>query len=104
MGKKDKVRVAAIQIQYPDGDEKQLSVEDARELFKQLEGLFGEKIQYIPGAPVIIERDRYPWRPLWTDRGTGTLRAGELPPPTQPLVWCCEQDLKTGIDSSVSMV
>lgn len=53
-----KVKVSDIVIQYPDGESKQVSVADARELHKQLDELFGKKNVTMPTAPVIIERDR----------------------------------------------
>ena len=91
MGKKDKVKVAAIQIQYPDGDVKQLSLDDAKELFEQLEGLFGSKTTYLPSQPVIIERERYPWRPMWHS-STGTTEQLKIDTPVEtPKVWCCSE-------------
>ena len=87
-----KVKVAAIQIQYPDGSVKQVSVEDARELHCQLNELFGSPAS---PAPIIIERDRVVERdrwPWWYDDVTcgdvpGTLQA----PPALPQIWCCAE-------------
>ena len=89
MGKKDKVKVAAIQIQYPDGDVKQLSLDDAKELFEQLEGLFGSKTTYLPSQPLIIERERYPWRPVWYSSTDVTTQLKIDTPVETPKVWCC---------------
>ena len=82
-----KVQVAAIQIQYPDGEVKQLSIDDARELFKELEGLFGSKTTYLPSTPVVIERDRYPWSTFLYDQSLQPVV--DEPPPKTPKVWCC---------------
>ena len=84
----DKVKVSAIQIQYPDGESKQLTLEEARELYNQLEGLFGDKTTYVPSAPIIIERDRYPLVPRWTDH---TLRS-DSPLTNLPQIWCCTEE------------
>ena len=88
MGKKDKVKVAAIQIQYPDGEVKQVSIEDAKALFQQLEELFGEKTVVVPSQPVIIERDRWPrWQTI--DWGKPVMQD---PLPHEELqVWCCAE-------------
>ncbi len=83
MGKK--VKVAAIQIQYPDGDVKQVSVEDARDLYQQLDELFGDKTVYVPGQPVVVERDRYPFRPMWTSPPPSICET----PVEKATVWMC---------------
>lgn len=84
-----KVKVAAIQIQYPDGRVEQLLIEDAKALYEQLGDLFGEKES--PPAPIIIERERYPrWRPLI---GTPPIEIGDNTSPYErPQVWFCEGD------------
>lgn len=79
MGKK--VKVSAIQIQYPDGDVKQLTVEDARELYKQLDDLFG-KVYVQPQQPIIIERREWP---RWTSPPVTI----DAPKPLAPQIWCC---------------
>jgi hypothetical protein len=84
-----KLKVAAIQIQYPDGEVKQVSIEDAKELFKQLEELFGDKTVVVPSTPVIIERDRWPrWQPMFTD-STPVVR--DPSSHESPQVWCCAE-------------
>ena len=83
-----KVKVAAIQIQYPDGEVKQVSVDDAKELYRQLHDLFGEKVVYQPSVPVIIERERWPrWTPYWTDTTQPVIDI--TGPPERPTIWCC---------------
>lgn len=82
-----KVKVAAIQIQCPDGDVKQVSIEDARELYKQLDELFGEAC-VPPMQPIVIERREWPrWKPLWVS-GNEPIRT-DSPAPQLPQVWCC---------------
>lgn len=78
---KKKARVSAIQIEYADGESKQLSVEDARALYEQLHELFGENTVVVPSVPKIIdfERERqpepwkrtpwYPAAPVWMAGG-----------------------------------
>lgn len=89
-----KVKVASITVQYPDGDTKDISIEDAKQLFKQLEELFGDKTAVVPSMPVFIERDRWP---RWYDH-TMTPQPffnSPSPSPTTPTpfirpleVWC----------------
>ncbi len=82
---KNKVKVSSIQIQYPDGEVKQVSIDDAQELYKQLEKLFGEKTQYIPSKPIYIARDRWPyWREQFFTAGEG-----DTGNPSTPKIWCC---------------
>ncbi len=82
-----KVELGAIQIQYPDGTVKQLSLDHARELHKQLDELFGEKIKYVPSAPVTIFRDKWPsWRP-YSHFGSNT--TSDYTPVSKPTVFCC---------------
>lgn len=83
MGKK--VKVASIEIRYPDGSAKQVSIEDARELYTQLKELFGEKVVNVPATPVIIERERWPrWTPDVRDNTTMVPE----PMPKRPQIWC----------------
>lgn len=85
----EKIKVAAIQIQYPDGEVKQISVEDAKALFQQLEELFGSKTVVMPSTPIVIERDRWPrWQPMWVHE-TPIVR--DPLPHEAPQVWCCTE-------------
>lgn len=55
-----KVQVSSIEITYPRGGSKKMSVDEARDLYRQLRELFGEKD---PGSTIVIEKDRWPyWR------------------------------------------
>ena len=62
-----KLKLTRIELETKDGKKVGLSLEEARELYNQLNELFGSK--YVPSAPVIIERGCYPWRdpynPYW---------------------------------------
>ena len=78
----EKVEITAIKIQYPDGDVKHLSLEDARVLYKQLDELFGFRVVR---EPVYIEETHWKER-IWRGKGIGN------PPPKLPEVWCCTQD------------
>ena len=73
-----KVKVSSMTIELKDGRKIELGIDDARELYKNLEDLFGTKV-FTSAAPVIIERDRWypPYRPLWTciDNSAGKYEA-----------------------------
>ena len=77
---KNKLRLTKIELETKDGKKVELSIEEAKELHDQLHELFGAK--FVPFAPIIIERDRYPW-PRWAEAPcTGT------PYPRLPQIWC----------------
>ena len=85
-----KVKVASITIEYPDGDIKELSVENARELYRQLNELFGVPAISLPPGPIIIERERWPrWREPFTVNSPHTQPATFSPSPIEnPRIWC----------------
>jgi len=65
-----KLRLTSITLETKGGKEIELTIDEARELHKQLHELFGTKERIFPPAPVIIERDRWAppyWRypPTW---------------------------------------
>ena len=64
-----KLKLTKIELETKDGKTISLSLDEAKELHDQLHDLFGTK--YIPSTPIVIERDRYPWRdpyrPYWYD-------------------------------------
>lgn len=63
----NKLKLKTIKLETADGKTVELSLAEAKDLHDQLHELFGTK--YIPNAPVVIERDRYPWpyTPRWTE-------------------------------------
>ena len=68
-----KLQLTKIALETKDGKKVELTIDEAKELHEQLHSLFGEKIQYVPSAPLIIERDRWqqPYRPYyWYDQVT----------------------------------
>lgn len=80
----NKLKLKTIKLETADGKTVELSLAEAKDLHDQLHELFGTK--YVPNAPVVIERDRYPWpyAPRWL----------ETPRPTDPLypfVYCSAQ-------------
>lgn len=78
-----KIKVQAIQIAFTDGSTKNLSIEDARVLYQQLEELFGSQPVSIP-TPIYIERDRYPhWINPSQPYYVGT---------DKPYVYCCTSE------------
>jgi len=82
-----KLKLTKIELETRDGKKVELSLDEAKELHDQLHELFGSK--FIPSVPIIIERDRYPWRfgtpqvPRWVEApNTGT------PYPQLPQILC----------------
>jgi len=57
-----KVEITGLKIKLESG-EVEISVEEAKALYKQLHELFGEKVITIPSAPIIIEKE--PWWPYY---------------------------------------
>jgi len=79
--------VNAIVLQYPDGDTKELSIDDAKALYRQLDELFGKSVEYVPTQPLVIEREQWPhWMPLIWCKDEGQFTPSS--PPQQPQVWC----------------
>lgn len=86
--KANATKITSIKIQYPDGETKDLSLEDAEALHQQLDELFGSKTTVLP-RPIVIEHDpyrypRWPRLPVW--RGDSIDVAM---PPMNTKVWCC---------------
>lgn len=91
----DKVTVSAIQIEFPDGTTKPMSIEDARALHQQLNELFGVKVQQVV-REVVVERDRWP-RWLTTrvtlDSPQTEHRIPERPRRIErPQIWCAANE------------
>lgn len=83
----EKTEVKSIVIQYADGQTKELSVEDAKALHRQLDELFGE----VPAcAPVVIERTRWPywWPPYSTPVTWKSYTTTQRPLDCTPTVYC----------------
>ena len=60
-----KLKLTKLELQTNDGKKIELTLDEAKDLHDQLHELFGDKTVYVPGAPVIIERDRWLPRPHW---------------------------------------
>ena len=72
-----KLKLTKIVLETSDGKRVELSIDEAKGLHDQLHELFGDK--YIPAAPIIIERDRWPgpwrpYRPMWVSDSTAPER------------------------------
>ena len=79
MGKK--LKLTKLALETKEGKEIQLDLDEARELWLQLDSLFGIKKQYFPATPVIIERDvwRPPYQPMWySSNSTSDNKLGAL--------------------------
>ncbi len=77
----NKVKVSKIEIETSAG-KILLTLDEAEGLYRELNKLFGSKIEYVPSRPVIIERDRWPIRPItpipvWCGTGTGQLPSAQ---------------------------
>ena len=79
-----KVELTAIEITTESG-KTQLTIDEAKELYRQLHELFGEKVITIPSAPVVVERwPTWPVYPqiIWTTSTVDPL------PQTYPTIIC----------------
>jgi len=79
------VELKGIEIVMGDKTVK-LSIAEAQKLRTQLNDLFGEKITYVPSAPIIIERDRWPYWDYPYRYTTAPTTA-----PSYPVVYCCTE-------------
>ncbi len=79
-----KVTVNGITVAFPDGSIKELSIDHARELFNQLNDLFGSKVTIMQNYPVVIERE------VWPRWGQPTFISSPDTPtmPECPQIWC----------------
>lgn len=83
----EKVEVKSLVIRI-GGEERKVSIEDARRLWLALDGFFGPKTPlYGPTTPVIVERERWPEypkpTPVWCGGGT------DRPLPDPCVSVCC---------------
>ena len=63
-----KLKLTKITLQTADGKTVELSIQEAKELYEQLDDLFGEKTAPLaPLTPIYIERPWRPRGPCWTD-------------------------------------
>jgi hypothetical protein len=89
-----KVELKGIEIAMGEKSAR-LTIAEAKELQKQLNELFNEKITYVPSAPVIIEREVWPWwrrypdynQPYWTT-------VTSAPEPIGITTYCCTEEAK----------
>lgn len=79
----NKLKLTTIKLETKDGKEVELSLAEAKDLHDQLHELFGPK--FVPQAPIVIERDRYPWpcQPRWIEPASPTTHPWQ--------VWCSTQ-------------
>ena len=52
-----KLKLTGIELKTKEGQKVSLSIDEAKDLHKQLDELFG--VEYIPSTPIYIERDRF---------------------------------------------
>lgn len=85
------MKVESIIITTKSGKKITLAIEDAKELFGQLEELFGTKQVVVPTIPTVIYRDRWPWphyQPVWCGDDAVEIRSlggGSLTFSSQPV-------------------
>lgn len=61
-----KMAVTKIEITTKEGVTIPLTVEEAKDLYKELKGLFGVWEDFPPHTPIIIREWPYPYRVTWT--------------------------------------
>ncbi len=78
----DKLKITKLLLETKSGKEIFLELDEAEELYQQLELLFGKKETFIPLAPIVIERDKWnsPYipRPIWCSSNTSIDQAKQL--------------------------
>ena len=64
-----KLKLTKIALETKKGIEVELTITEAKELYQQLDSLFGIKETHIPSYPIVIDRDRWrpPFSPYWYD-------------------------------------
>jgi len=83
----ERVEVKSLVIRI-GGEERKVSIEDARRLWLVLDGFFGPKTPlYGPALPVVVERERWPEYPKPTPVWCG--RTGDPLPELGVSVCCC---------------
>lgn len=54
-----KLKITKLELKTASGEKISLTIKEAKELFNQLEELFGIKNTLLPTTPIIIERNNY---------------------------------------------
>lgn len=80
-----KTEIKSIVIQLPDGKTMEMSLDDARALYGQLDELFGDVRGQPVSYPVYINEPHSPNFPIWIDDNTSTPRKTDF-----PTIWCVE--------------
>jgi len=88
-----KVEIKGIEVVMGDKSVK-LTILEAQALRSQLNDLFGERITYVPSAPIVIEREVWPWwkqnyppyTPMWPTTTPNTIPSGIQ-------VYCCTDNI-----------
>ena len=68
-----KVKVTGLELETKGGTKVPLSLDEAKELYEQLDELFGKKVEYVPGYPVRIRPWWYQASPPYTVVGPYTV-------------------------------
>ena len=77
-----KLRVTGLEVETRDGKKVALTLDEARELYELLHGLFGKESPGAPSYPLVLERDGWytPWpyyNPAWRSDTTAIEAAAE---------------------------
>ena len=82
-----KVELTGLEIKTKDGTSR-LTIDEAKELYRQLHELFGEKVIHVPSAPIVI--DRFPTWPVYPPSPIYTREPyiGDPPFPQWPTITC----------------
>lgn len=79
-----KIELTGLEVKTANGVTR-LTMEEAKELYRQLHEIFGDKTVFVPSSPIVIERfpswPTLPPSPVWTETPTPFL-------PQYPIVTC----------------
>lgn len=63
----NKLKITSLRLNTADGRDIVLTIEEAMELYKQLDSMFGSRTNISPICPITIIKDRWtpPYQPVW---------------------------------------
>lgn len=74
------IELTGLEIKTKDGSTR-ISIDEAKELYRQLHELFGEKVIHVPSTPIVVDRwPVYPSSPIYVKDTPDTSRPSWMPP------------------------